>query len=459
MGDLLIMSRQEVLRLEVIQQLQRRELRQDKAAEVLMISIRQVKRLLASYRENGPQGIVSKKRGKPSNNQLSNSLKQCIKTIIRKEYPDFGPTLACEKLREVHHLEVSLSSVRRLMLEDQIWITRENKLKRAYQPRYRRAAFGELIQIDGSDHDWFEGRASRCTLLVYVDDATSQLMGLHFVPHESAFTYFQLTREYLLQHGKPLAFYSDKLGIFRVNQKSAELKGEGITQFGRALKELNIQIICANSCQAKGRVERANKTLQDRLVKELRLRGISSIEEANAYLPEFIKDYNKRFSKKPISSFNAHRPLLPHENLRTSLCWKEDRTVTHNLTVQYNRRLYLLEDSLQNRKLRRKRITIHDYDDGHIELYDRNRSLNFKLFYDRLSTVDSGAIVSNKRLGPILEIIKGMQEKSPQLRSSKAPSYSHLGIAHATVIKIQRNKRSQTEPLNSSNESSLIPAK
>ena len=146
MGDLLIMSRQEVLRLEVIQQLQRRELRQDKAAEVLMISIRQVKRLLASYRENGPQGIVSKKRGKPSNNQLSNSLKQCIKTIIRKEYPDFGPTLACEKLREVHHLEVSLSSVRRLMLEDQIWITRENKLKRANQPRYRRAAFGLMVQ-------------------------------------------------------------------------------------------------------------------------------------------------------------------------------------------------------------------------------------------------------------------------------------------------------------------------
>ena len=152
-----------------MQQLQRRELRQDKAAEVLNISIRQVKRLLARYRINGPQGIISKKRGKPSNNQLSDSLKQSIKAIIRKEYPDFGPTLAWEKLREVHHLKVSLSSVRRLMLEDQIWVTRANKLKRSYQPRYRRAALGELVQIDGSEHHWFEDRAPKCTLLVYID--------------------------------------------------------------------------------------------------------------------------------------------------------------------------------------------------------------------------------------------------------------------------------------------------
>ena len=441
MGDILIMSKKELTRLEIIQQLQKRELRQNKAAEMLNLSTRQIKRLLARYRTNGFDGLTSKKRGKPSNHQLPGPLKQIVKDLIRQKYPDFGPTLAWEKLREIDHLEnVSLSSVRRLMLEDQIWTTRANKLKRSFQPRYRRSAFGELVQIDGSEHDWFEGRSPKCTLLVYIDDATSKLMALRFVPHESAFTYFQVTKDYLLQHGKPLAFYSDKLGVFRVNQKSAELKGEGITQFGRALNELNIQIICANSSQAKGRVERANKTLQDRLVKELRLKGINGMEEANAYLPEFIIDFNKRFGKEPLSTFNAHRPLLADEDLKTSLCWKEDRTVTHNLTVQYNKRLYLIEDTVQNRKLRRKRITIHDYEDGQIELYDGTLPLTFKLHYDRLSIVDSGAIVSNKRLGPILEMIKAMQDQNPQLRSQKVPSHSHLGIPHAKVVKRQMNK-------------------
>jgi hypothetical protein len=356
-------------------------------------------------------------------------------------YQDFGPTLATEKLREKHGICVSVETVRKLMVEAQIWMTRDGKLKRSYQPRYRRAALGELVQIDGSDHDWFEGRSPKCTLLVFVDDATSKLMGLRFVPHESAFTYFQLTKEYLLRYGKPIAFYSDKLGVFRVNQKSPELKSEGITQFGRALNELNIQIICANSCQAKGRVERANKTLQDRLVKELRLRGISTIEEANSFLPEFIEDYNNRFSKLPISTFNAHRPLLPHEDLKNIFCWKEDRTVTYNLTVQYDKRLYLIEDSLKNRKLRRKRITVHDYDDGSIDLYDGNRKLNSTLYFDRIAKVDPGAIVNNKRLGPLLELIKIEQEKNPMpLRSQRSPSRSHLGIPHASVIKRQQKK-------------------
>jgi transposase len=429
MGDIITMSTKELSRLEIVQRLQMRELRQERAAEMLGISIRQVKRLLAEYRTKGPPGLISRKRGKVSDNRLSASLNQAIKEIIRKEYPDFGPTLAWEKLNEVHHLNVSLSSVRRLMLEDQIWITRDNKLKRSYQPRYRRAATGELVQIDGSDHDWFEGRSPKCTLLVFVDDATSKLMGLRFVPHESAFTYFLVTKEYLLRYGKPVAFYSDKLGIFRVNQKSPELKGEGITQFGRALNELNIQIICANSCQAKGRVERANKTLQDRLVKELRLRSINTVEEANAYLPEFIEDYNKRFGKVPISTFDAHRPLLPHEDLTNIFCWKEDRTVTHNLTVQYDKCLYLIEDSLQDRKLRRKRITVYDYENGNVNLFDR------------IAKVDSGAIVNNKRLGPLLELIKREQEENPtKLRNQRGPSRSHLGIPHAAVLKRQQKK-------------------
>lgn len=244
-----------------------------------------------------------------------------------------------------------------------------------------------------------------------------------------------------MRYGKPVAFYSDKLGVFRVNQKSPELKGEEITQFGRALNELNIQIICANSCQAKGRVERANKTLQDRLVKELRLKRINTVEEANTYLPEFIEDYNHRFGKVPISTFDAHRPLLPREDLTNIFCWKEDRTVTYNLTVQYNKRLYLIEDSLQNRKLRRKRVTVYDYEDGNVDIYDKNRKLNSMLYFDRIAKIDSGAIVNNKRLGPLLELIKSEQEKNtPLLRSQRAPSRSHIGIPHVAVLKRQQKK-------------------
>ncbi len=441
MEGYITMSKQELTRLEIIQKVTEKRMKQHQAAEQLNLTTRQIKRLCKTYNEIGAPGLVSKLRGKPSKRCIKLSLKQQIIDLIMEHYQDFGPTLAAEKLREKHEIHVSVETVRKIMLEAHIWISRANKLKRAYQPRYRRSAFGELVQIDGSDHDWFEGRAPKCTLLVYVDDATSKLMGLRFVPHESTFTYFQLTKEYLLEHGKPMAFYSDKLGVFRVNQKSNELKTEGITQFGRALAELNIQILCANSCQAKGRVERANKTLQDRLVKELRLRGINTVDAANAYLPEYVQDYNTRFGKVPFSTFNAHRPLLAHEELQNIFCWKEERTVTYNLTVQYNKRLYLIEDNLENRKLRRKRVDVYDYDDGHVELYDANRSLNFKLHYDRITKVDPGAIVSNKRLGSILEMIKGQQEAKPQLRSQSSPSHSHIGISHASVINRQNKKK------------------
>ena len=173
----------------------------------------------------------------------------------------------------------------------------------------------------------------------------------------------------------------------------------------------------------------------------MRLRRINTVEEANAYLPEFTADYNTRFGKDPISPVDAHRSLLAHEELQNIFCWKEERTVTYNLTVQYDKRLYLIEDSLQNRKLRRKRITVYDYEDGNVALYDGNRKLNSRLYFDRIARVDSGAIVNNKRLGPLLEIIKSEQEKNPiALRSQRAPSRSHIGIPHAAVLKRHQKK-------------------
>ena len=256
----------EVNRLKIIQDVVDRRLTTQMAAQRLGISDRQCRRLLSRYRESGPLGMANRRRGKPSNNQLPDGLARYALSIIRERYADFGPTLACEKLAELHDVHLSKETVRSLMVKAGFWVPRKQRAPKIQQPRYRRACCGELIQIDGCDHHWFENRAPACTALVYVDDATSRLMQLRFVKSESTFTYFEATRGYLEKHGKPLALYSDKASVFRINNKNAT-GGDGFTQFGRAMHELNIQTICANTSSAKGRVERAHLTLQDRLVK------------------------------------------------------------------------------------------------------------------------------------------------------------------------------------------------
>ncbi|NTE28323.1 ISNCY family transposase, partial [Agrobacterium tumefaciens] len=203
--------------------------------------------------------------------------------------------------------------------------------------------FGELVQIDGSHHWWLENRGPKCALLVYIDDATGKLLHLRFAGSENTFDYLHATKAYLQQWGKPLAFYSDKHGVFRSTHASQKDRTGGLTQFGRALYELNIDIICANTPQAKGRVERANQTLQDRLVKELRLRGIDTIEAANHYVPEFIADFNARFGKPPRNQKDMHRPLAAHENLDGAMCRKEVRTLSQALTLRYDKVLFILD--------------------------------------------------------------------------------------------------------------------
>ena len=226
--------------------------------------------------------------------------------IVREHYQDFGPTLACEYLIERHDIRVSCEALRQMMINAGLWKDRDARRPRPYQPRYRRDCRGELIQVDGSKHWWFEDRGPQCTLLVYIDDATSELMHLKMVESESTFSYMDATREYIERHGKPVALYSDKHSVFRNNTASA--KGDGMTHFGRAMETLNIEIICANSPQAKGRVERANATLQDRLVKAMRLEGIATIAEANAFLPTYMAQHNTRFAKPAFDARDLHRP-------------------------------------------------------------------------------------------------------------------------------------------------------
>jgi transposase len=331
------------------------------------MSRRQVERLVDRYVDEGPSGLASRRRGRPSNNQLAPSVASRAIAIIRERYADFGPTLAAEKLQECHGVVLSKETVRALMVSAGLWIPRRQRAPKIHQPRNRRDCLGELIQIDGSDHAWFEERAPACTLLVFIDDATSRLMQLRFVPTESSFAYFEATRGYLEAHGKPVAFYSDKASIFRPVTKP-EFSDRGVTQFGRALYELNIDIMCANTSQAKGRVERANLTLQDRLVKELRLRGISTREAANAFAPHFIADFNGRFAKAPRRDFNVHRPLRADEDLELIFPWREQRKVSLSLTLNYAREIYMLADTAGNRRLIQRYIDVYEYPDGRIEV-------------------------------------------------------------------------------------------
>ena len=237
---------------------------------------------------------------------INSGIRQYAVDLVKSHYTDFGPTLATEVLEQRHGIQVGRETLRRWLMAEGVWLSRKQR-RQFHQPRLRREKLGELIQVDGSDHRWFEDRGEACTLLVFIDDATSRLMQLKFVQSESTESYFAALRDYLTMHGAPVAFYSDKHTVFRVNRDAKG--GPGMTQFGRALAELNIEILCANSSQAKGRVERANRTLQDRLVKELRLAGISDVVAGNAFLPQFIARFNERFAIAPANSQDLHRPL------------------------------------------------------------------------------------------------------------------------------------------------------
>jgi hypothetical protein len=356
---------------------------------------------------------------------LPSGVAQRALALIRERYEDFGPTLAGEKLRECHSIDLAVETVRTLMIAAGLWVPRKLRAPRIHQPRNRRACLGELIQIDGSDNRWFEQRAPACTLLVFIDDATGRLMTLHFTATESTFSYFEALFKYLLAHGKPVAFYSDKAGVFYVKNRSSTV-GKGVTQFGRALYELNVDAFCANTSQAKGRVERANLTLQDRLVKELRLRGISTREAANAYAPSFIAEFNQRFGKVPRSDHDAHRVLCAEDDLRQILSYRVPRKVTNALTVQYDRVMYLLEDSPASRALIHEYVEVVEYPDGTVEVQADGVALPCTS-YDRIAHVEQGAEVENKRLAHALEVALCVQAKRDDRRASGSPSRTHRG--------------------------------
>jgi len=379
-GEFLTMSALERERASVLRQVAARLITQETAGERLGLSVRQVKRLYRVWKRLGDAGLVSRQRGRVSPRRMEASLRGRIETLLKAKYPDFGPTLAAEKLCELERIDVSREAVRRIQVALGLARVRRRRAKRVHSPRERRPRFGELIQIDASPHDWFEGRGPRCALIVFIDDATSRLTALQFSPTETTVAYLCALRAHVLAHGVPLAFYSERNCIFRVNAKEAE-SGDGFTQFGRVAERVKIELIQASTPQAKGRVERANQTLQDRLIKEMRLRGVSDIPAAQAFAREFMEIWNDKFAKPPLDSTCAHRPWTAGaEALEKALARREQRVLSKALTFSVGGKVFCVKTNGPGTALRGARVTILHFLDGTMRVEYKDRSLLFTHF-------------------------------------------------------------------------------
>ncbi len=418
MGDI-TMNIRDTRRIAVLDKLKDKSIKQGKAAELLGVSVRQVRRLVVRYKREGARGVIHKLRGLPGNHQADEKVLDTALEIIRSKYPDFSVTLAHEKLVAHHSFPYSRETLREAMITVGMWSIKRQKKLVLHQIRMRRSCEGELVQIDGSPHDWFEGRAQYCNLIVFIDDATGKLKYLQFVPHETTLSYMAGLSKYIQENGKPRSLYSDRHSIFRINHRkggSAQITDElGLTQFGRACKDLNIELIFAHSPQAKGRVERVNQTLQGRLPKELRLLGINTVEAANLYLPTFMREFNQHFGVAPSSPDNAHIPLTATENLEEILVHKENRIISKTLTVSYENRLFQIIPTKagSGRGLIHQSVEIRQNIRGEITISYLGRLLEHKT----IQTTNTGHIVDSKLLNQVVDKLKPIPRKpySPAL--------------------------------------------
>jgi transposase len=377
--ELFTMTEKELTGYNLITQVIQKKLSQMKASELLGITDRHFRRLLKAYKNEGLTALISRRRGKPSNNKIPEEICSKVIKILKGRYKGFGPTFASEKLKEEYNISLSAETMRQLMIKEGLWVSRGKKQPKLHQSRNRRDRKGELIQMDGSPHKWFGEDNDPCCLLAFIDDATSEIMHLKFVRSESTLTYFHSMREYFQQHGYPECFYSDRFSVFRINNHKEGYRGLGITQLGRALKELEIDLICANSPQAKGRVERLFSTLQDRLVKELHLAGITDIESANKYLPQFIKKHNAKYAVPAKKEENVHKTILSEKQIDGALCFKEERKLTKNLELSFAGQIIQIQTERPTYAMRGARVSIIENLKGEIKIEYKGKELSYKI--------------------------------------------------------------------------------
>lgn len=381
MEEKIIMTKKEVERFKIINDLIDKKINGTQTSKKLNLTLRHIKRLKNKVIKEGLKGLVNKNRGRVSNRKISIDLENKLKEIIKEKYADFTTSLIQEKLEE-ENIKISYSVIKRIKIENNLYKPRKRKNNQYYSQRTRKEYFGELQQFDGSYHDWFEGRneeKEQC-LLLSIDDATGKLTHAKFDKNESIRCVFKFWKEYVNKNKKPLAIYLDKFSTYKVNHKNAVDNKDLITQFQRAMQELDIKTIQANSPQAKGRVERSFQTLQDRLVKEMRLKNICKIKEANEFLEkEFIPNFNKKFAIKPFKKDDLHKELQENEKetLDNIFSIKEQRKVKNDYVVQYKNRYFQLEEIQKTTIFKKDSITIEEHLDKKILIQKNNKYLNF----------------------------------------------------------------------------------
>ena len=419
MKDKKIIIKQDIMdRIAILQKIIDRKITQSEGAIELDLSQRQIRRLVSNYRQYGPFGLIPKHKTS-SNRMICRDIKDKAINIIKLKYHDFGPTLISEKLEEIDQISISRETIRKWMNEAGLIKIKHRKKARIHQSRERRTKFGELVQIDGSHHDWFEGRSPKCCLIVMIDDATSRIISAHFETSETTFGYMRAIKKHLEQYGRPIAYYSDKHSIFKTTRTKETDNIIQDTQLHRALKQLKIALICANSPQAKGRVERANQTLQDRLIKEMRLNNINNMEEGNAFLESFVSKYNNKFGVEPQKPEDAHRELAINEkDLQFILSHKESRKITKNLEFSFNGDKYQIEGAGRGHRMRQGEVMIYNTLSDGIQILFEGRPLKYKILYKQSGPV----VLDYKELDGALDEITKLNELStiPQSTSKAA---------------------------------------
>jgi len=368
--DIVMLRQKDLKRLHVMHKVLEGTMTQAEAADLISLTERQIRRIVKRIRQEGDKGIGHAARGKPSKRKLPKKLKNRIVRLYTTTYHDFGPTLFTEKLEEREGIVISRETARAWLMEEGLW-KKQRRRKAHRQWRERKDRFGEMLQMDGSHHDWFEGRGPRCVLMAYSDDATGNVYG-RFYEYEGTIPAMDSFTRYSTKYGIPMSVYLDKHTTYKSWAGSNEFReAEPVSQFGRALAELGVRMLHAHSPQAKGRIERLFNTFQDRLVKEMRLRGVSTIPEANRFLASYLPVYNRRFSVPPKKKENLHRTVKDID-LDTILCIKTERTLRNDHTIQHNGTLYQIKD-----RIRAKKVVVEELIDGSMRIRHKGVQVAF----------------------------------------------------------------------------------
>jgi len=376
--DIITMKQREIERLRIIQKVVDKHLKQVAAGELLGLCERQVRRLAAAVRQRGAKGVIHGNRGRVSGQKLGERIKAKILSLVKARYPDFGPTLAAETMAEKGEAVVSRETLRQWMIEAEIWQVRRRR-KKIHTWRERKAHLGEMVQMDGSHHDWLEGRGPKMVLMGYIDDATGRAYG-RFYDYEGVEPAMDSLGRYIGLYGLPQSVYLDKHSTYKTTRQADTdelLRGEAAkTQVERAMGELEIQVKHAHSPQAKGRIERKFRTLQDRLVKAMRLAGIKTREQANEFLESYWPQHNVRFVKVPREQGDFHRPLPRSKNLEDILCLKAKRSINNGFLIKWDKRMFVVQTP--SRAMIGQKTEVWEHFDGRLDFRWQGRPLKVR---------------------------------------------------------------------------------